>query len=296
MTTVSILKKSARELYPLIIHSLSDQKTTRYSDNSWTFAQLDEWRNTDLPSIVKARYDEDGETWLTKDELILLMDWKLAKGKFRPTLPKLIRQNEADQVELITKSAFKTLLSHVKSKSLPFTDSDKKSYISTVKDATKKASELRGVGPATASLILSLAEPILDLAPPFLSDESFIYFVLEPTRPDTKIKYNLKEYTDEYLPIVLDLLDDKTDSETQSLLELEKGAWSLKFYDMGMIDITADIELPFIVEKEVLFKYIKVKPQSGKTVKEDEEEEEGEDKKRKSVKVETNLAKKRKKN
>ncbi|CAH2353927.1 hypothetical protein CLIB1423_13S02058 [[Candida] railenensis] len=290
MTTVPILKRSAKELYPSIIQSLSDQKTTRYFDNSWTFAQLDEWRNADLPGILKARYDEEGETWLTKDELILLMDWKLAKGKFRPTLPKLIRQNEAAQVESITRSAFKTLLNYLQNKSFPFTDSDKKLYISTVKDATKKASELRGVGPATASLILSLAEPISSLAPPFLSDESFIYFVLEPTRPDTKIKYNLKEYTDEYLPAIFDILDGNNNNKEQSLVELEKGAWSLKFYDMGKIDITADIELPFKVEKDVLFKYIKVEPKSGKVVKEEE------DKKRKHVKVESDQVKKRKKN
>lgn len=263
MTSIQLLHDANDKLYPLIIQSLSDQKSTRYNGKSeWSLKQLDDWRNVELPGIVTDRWKRGAETWITKDELVLLMDWKLAKGKFRPTLPKLIRQNEAEVVEQVTKSAFNTILQFVKGKA-HLTKGDDLKYISTVKEATKKVSELRGVGPATGSLILSLLVGILKLAPPFLSDESFIYFVVEPSRSGTKIKYNLKEYTDEFLPVFLELVAEND----ESFVSLEKGAWAIKFYDLGKIDITADIDVPFKVDHDVFFKYIKAE------VKQEEERE-----------------------
>lgn len=231
---------ASTELYPLIVQSLLDQSSRRYGAEEWSFARLDAWRG-DLAATVAARWADAGATWITRDELILLMDWKLARGKFRPTLPKLVRQNGAADVESVTKRAFATLLKDV--------DAPRPRYLAAVKAATKQASELRGIGPATASLVLSLAADILPRAPPFFSDEAFLYFVVEPTRPGSAIKYSLKEYTDEFVPAVL------AAAHNLPYVTVEQGAWSLKYYELGKIDIMADVKVPAALATAAFAKY-----------------------------------------
>ncbi|CAK7903320.1 hypothetical protein CAAN3_06S06084 [[Candida] anglica] len=274
-------------LYKTITKSLSDQKTTTYNNGNWSLEQLDHWKNEQLPTIVLERYKEHGgDTWLIKEELELLMDWKLAKGKFRPTLPKLIRQNEPDSVKTATQEGFKVLIdfysTHSSKKNFwkNVTSKQESEYISAVKDALKKTSTLRGVGPATASLILSLLSPIVkSFTPPFFSDESFIYFVVEPSRKGTKIKYNVKEYVEEYLPVLIDILKSNPDVDMNVL---EKGAWSIKSYDIGKLDILADIKLPFNIEPEILEHYVKNDDEEEEEEEDEEEDEEDEE----NVKIE----------
>lgn len=230
---------ASTELYPLIVQSL-DLSSRRYGAEEWSFARLDAWRG-ELNATVAARWAHDAATWITRDELILLMDWKLARGKFRPTLPKLVRQNNAADVEAVTKRAFAMLLKDI--------DAPRPQYLAGVKAATKQASELRGIGPATASLILSLAANILPRAPPFFSDEAFLYFVVEPTRPGSAIKYSLKEYTDEYVPAVL------AAAHSLPYVTVEQGAWSLKYYDLGKIDTMADVKVPAALATAAFAKY-----------------------------------------
>ena len=67
--------------------------------------------------------------FLNADELRLIMDWKLARGKFRPQLKKLIASNSSDFVESTTKQAFL------------------KSWPENLEILTR----LKGVGPATAT-------------------------------------------------------------------------------------------------------------------------------------------------
>ncbi|KAG7194756.1 uncharacterized protein KQ657_004436 [Scheffersomyces spartinae] len=225
------IKTAATELYPLIVVQLSSS-SKKYG--SRTLEQLDEWRCSELPSLVKQRHNDHDTTWLTKDELVLLMDWKLAKGKFRPTLPKLIRSNDPDTVESVTKSGLLQMVSYL----LESDTLNQKEYLQQVKKSIKIISQLKGVGPATASLILSLLVQIHPKSPPFFSDESFLYFV----EPNDKIKYNIKEYTDMLLPLYFGLIDDdKTPFDT-----LEKGAWAIKTYDLKrdfeLADINYNIE------------------------------------------------------
>ncbi|KAK6456964.1 uncharacterized protein RJT20DRAFT_36120 [Scheffersomyces xylosifermentans] len=258
--SLDTIVSAANELYSIINDEVSNQSTKKYkqNDKELTFAELTEWRNSGLPKELSSRYKENKETWLIKDELVLLMDWKLANGKFRPTLPKLIKSNEEKDVESVTKEAFSIFLKGITFKSGKFnwskaSEEDIKQFKDTVKSALKKVCELRGVGPATGSLILSLLTDIEpSFAPPFMSDESFLYYVVEAKRPGTPIKYNVKEYLEELLPVYLDILSKKSDL-TFDLLE--KGGWSLKSYELQRLFKLANVKIPFEVDEEQLKKY-----------------------------------------
>lgn len=206
--------------YGKIITAIAKEKNGRWHKK--LFEELDEWRYDELPEQLEKRWKAEGEVWLTKTELQCLMDYKLQKGKFRATLPKLISQNSADDVKEATSKGLTTWLEKINDIKLD------KDYIEAAKIAIKDLSVLRGVGPATASLILSLLARIHRRAPPFFSDEAFLYYVLEPNRPDTKIKYLAPEYLKEYLPVLLGL-----ESETITLDELERGGWALKYYEQN---------------------------------------------------------------
>lgn len=217
--------KQATTLYDDITKELSDQSLKTY--NGMTLVELDNWRHHELPATLKSRK----EPHLTKDELVQIMDWKLAKGKFRPTLPKLIKSNEPETVESVTKAGFKTFVEGIAS-------IEASEYTTTVKAALKKLCELRGVGPATASLMLSLLHEFSDVAPPFFSDEAFMYFVSEPSRPGTKIKYNVKEYVDEFIPKLIEV----SAKSGLPMVEVEKRGWALMMLQLHKTTTLADVK------------------------------------------------------
>lgn len=256
------IKDAAKDLYPLILAQLP-ANNKKYG--SRTFQELDEWRCLELPTTLEQRFEEHESTWLTKDELALLMDWKLAKGKFRPTLPKLIQSNAPETVKSVTKDGLQLMLDYfLKSQKIT-----QKEYTETVKKSIKKLSELRGVGPATASLMLSLLVNIHSRSPPFFSDESFLYYV----DPLDKIKYNVKEYTDMLLPVYFELADDSVTFDT-----LERGAWALKTYalkkdyELANIDYNTDDTGKYVTP---------IKKEEEKKLKRKTEEAENDLKKRK---------------
>lgn len=240
------VKEAAAALYPLVTQELSDQSPKTFGLDSWTLARLDVWRRTELPATLKSRFDEH-KIHLAKDELALLMDWKLAKGKFRPTLPKLIQSNDADTVVQVTQAGLGMFMDYAQEwKSwglIPELE-----YQQAVKSSLKKICELRGVGPATASLILSLLTECTPFAAPFFSDEAFMYFVQEPLKPEVPIKYNVKEYVDEYVGVLFNIVvENKT-----SMAELENGGWALKIYYENRITKLSPIKLPFEVDDGAL--------------------------------------------
>ena len=83
---------------------------------------------------------------LIKPELERIMEWKLKRGKFRPGLLKLVQSNSAEMVESCSSKAFAT---------------------DSVDEAMSHLVELKGVGPATASAILSGCNKQV----PFMADE-----------------------------------------------------------------------------------------------------------------------------
>ncbi|KDR83276.1 hypothetical protein GALMADRAFT_221182 [Galerina marginata CBS 339.88] len=113
---------------------------------------------------------------ITLPELQAIMEYKLAFGQNRPALRAMIRKNSAAQV----KDASERALAHA------LDDGD----WAEVQKAMNVLCELKGVGPATASLILSLLYPSTI---PFFSDEATVD-VLAPSGGRKGIKYTAKTY------------------------------------------------------------------------------------------------------
>ena len=112
------------------------------------------------------------------------LTWLIASahGTFRPSLRKLVGSNSAEAVKETTRVAY----------ALYAEDSDEW-LVAVVKFAT-----LRGIGPATASLLLSMYDP--DTVP-FFSDELFRWAKFsEGTGQgwDRKMTYSIKEYCEMY--------------------------------------------------------------------------------------------------
>ncbi|KAK0335794.1 hypothetical protein LTR02_015637 [Friedmanniomyces endolithicus] len=175
---------------------------------SETLATLEEQRLVTIPAAVHSRDPQH----LTKDELALLMDWKLAHGKFRPQLRKLIQQNEGVTVKSTTIEAFRMPLD---------TDADVVKAISTL-------STLRGVGPATASLLLSVKD---EARVPFFSDELYRWALWSHETGGgwkREIKYSEKSYMELY-PRVQGLRErlKREGGETVSALQVECVAYVL---------------------------------------------------------------------
>ncbi|KAI9843657.1 MAG: hypothetical protein M1838_002515 [Thelocarpon superellum] len=145
-----------------------------------TLAQLDAWRLKVLPDVVRKREKGNGSTWLEKSEVETLVKWKLKHGKFRPRLLQLAESNAPTTVKDTTRNAFARFAS-----------------VADPAEALKTLSSLKGVGPATASLLLSIFDPTTI---PFFSDECFRWVMYdEPGRGrgwDRKIKYDAREYAD----------------------------------------------------------------------------------------------------
>uniref|UniRef100_A0A098M168 CG2446 CG2446-PC n=1 Tax=Hypsiglena sp. JMG-2014 TaxID=1550645 RepID=A0A098M168_9SAUR len=123
---------------------------------------LDQWYQEELPKILAGRK----EKYLTKEELLKLMEWKLTRGKFRPRLQQLVAANPSKIVEEQTRKAFHQL--------------------PDVEMAVKDLNELKGVGPATASAILAAGAPEIAA---FMADE-----VMETLPGLGPVQYSLKHY------------------------------------------------------------------------------------------------------
>ncbi|KAI5360321.1 putative DNA glycosylase [Septoria linicola] len=138
-------------------------------------------RYTQIPQTIAARKVKH-EAQLGKTEVVVLVDWKLAHGTFRPKLKQLVQSNPPDVVEKTTAAAFAS-----------FDGSPE-----NVKSSLAELSTLKGIGPATASLLLSVAFP--DQVP-FFSDELFRWAFWEEGKGkgwDRSIKYTPKEYLELY--------------------------------------------------------------------------------------------------
>ncbi|KAK2822996.1 hypothetical protein FQN49_007573 [Arthroderma sp. PD_2] len=179
------------------------EKEIEITDKVKQFVELDGWRYTTLPAILRERATGNGDKrkkgelqysngYVNKDELVRLMDWKLKHGSFRPALMGLIRSNQEPQVESVSKDAFSSLEKCSKSREFP------ESSLQLL------CKSFRGVGPATASLVLSLAPQGDTYETPFFSDELYYWLCLDLYSPSKqiqkqdlpKLKYNIKEYED----------------------------------------------------------------------------------------------------
>lgn len=161
---------------------------------------LDESRYDTIPKTVAER-KAGGPPYLTKDEVVRLVEWKLSHGTFRPSLKKLVESNSENDIRTASVNAFSR---EVESKE-------------NVKTAMDDLTKLKGIGPATASLLLSVCH--LEKVP-FFSDELYRWVFWEEGKGkgwDRSIKYTPKEYLEMF---------EKINAKYQvSAVELEKAAY-----------------------------------------------------------------------
>uniref|UniRef100_T1JN19 Uncharacterized protein n=1 Tax=Strigamia maritima TaxID=126957 RepID=T1JN19_STRMM len=124
--------------------------------------KLDSWYQDELPKLIQSRK----ERHITHDELVQVMKWKLARGKWRPRLTDLVRMNTQLTVTEASRKAFKRLPNLAR--------------------AVPALCTLKGVGPGTASAILAAASPE---CAPFMADEC----VLCMPNVDS-VDYTVQEY------------------------------------------------------------------------------------------------------
>ncbi|KAJ5160504.1 uncharacterized protein N7482_007508 [Penicillium canariense] len=169
------------------------------------FLTLDEWRYEKMPGIVARRREKGESEFLTKEELITVMDWKMKHGVYRPTLMGMIKANQNKTVLSCASAALAALPTKVDPILAPNEAFPKPSI-----DAF---GPVRGVGPATASLILSIAtakgNPSEEV--PFYSDDVYLWLCLkdfpEPERKgeetvskfrkpngELNVRYTIAEY------------------------------------------------------------------------------------------------------
>lgn len=137
-------------------------------DLSW------EWLRSLLPSVcdlsdVLCR-DQRNPPHLLGGELNELMRWKLLKERFRPRLQQLIKSNPAALVKETTAAAFQLLETKISAES--------------IKKSIECLNGLAGVGPATASAILSVRYPS---SCPFMAEAAVAAAL-------NSANYNMKDY------------------------------------------------------------------------------------------------------
>ncbi|KAF2719539.1 hypothetical protein K431DRAFT_286668 [Polychaeton citri CBS 116435] len=148
--------------------------------------RLDRFRYETCPKLLSqakaeaASSSDASKPYISKDDLAKLMDWKLSHGKFRPNLSNLIQRNSPANVESTSENAFVIY------------DDPKQDSV----HAFEKLQSLKGVGPATASLVLSVYDPE---NVPFFSDELYrwcFWYAGKGTGWDRRISYSWKQYSD----------------------------------------------------------------------------------------------------
>ncbi|KAJ6006422.1 hypothetical protein N7451_004366 [Penicillium sp. IBT 35674x] len=152
------------------------------------FVKLDQWRYNDMPRIIAERKASNEEE-VNKEDLITVMEWKTTHGTPRPMLMGMIKSNQSNLVLECTSAAISALpTAH------PILDAEN-AFPKISMDALQP---LRGVGVATASLVLSIATGRSEYAQqiPFYSDDMFLWLVVKdypnPTKSSPKRKINSK--------------------------------------------------------------------------------------------------------
>ena len=131
-----------------------------------TILKLDKWFHNDLPKKIKSR---GKDAYLTHEEIVQCMKWKLHHGVFRAKLKDLIQMNTPRVVMDLTRKAFRAI-----------------SKRDDLESAVNALSNLKGVGPAFASAVLAAFAP--DRVP-YMSDEVLL------SMPDVEeVDFTMKEY------------------------------------------------------------------------------------------------------
>ncbi|KAM0743244.1 hypothetical protein ACQRIT_003421 [Beauveria bassiana] len=172
--------------YPSLVEKISQTKGSKPGQK--TLQQLDEYRYGTAMANFAAGASSPKE--MTLEDVKLLVEWKLRHGKFRPMLMGLASSNNAAVARRTIAAVIKTYRSSSADASSSSSSSSSSSpSAAAVAAALTSLSKLRGIGPATASLLLSVHDPTRVI---FFSDEAF-YWLCGDGKV-TKLKYSNREY------------------------------------------------------------------------------------------------------
>ncbi|KAG6041525.1 hypothetical protein E4U17_001701 [Claviceps sp. LM77 group G4] len=166
--------------YPAVVEAVSESRTVKPGQK--TLLELDAYRYGD--ALGAFRVEDHPE--MTLAQVQDLVEWKLRHGTFRPALMTLVKSNDARAAQATISSAIKAYRANMPS-SLELHQDDHANASQMALDILTK---LRGIGPATASLLLSVHDPLRVI---FFSDEAY-WWLCCGGRKDVVIRYSVKEY------------------------------------------------------------------------------------------------------
>ncbi|KAJ3261159.1 hypothetical protein HK103_006468 [Boothiomyces macroporosus] len=197
---------------PELLDILSNSDTIIKKTDKKNFDHYSKWFNS-FPDQLKAKE----EMFLSKDELISIVHWKLMNGTFRPGFIKRVEQNTDKEIMEASKGAFEIIEQALSDKRKTLFQEDGVDF-DTVKSAINQLTKLHGIGVATATGTLGLIPAILSCAYnfiPFMSDQALYASVAKQ-----KYQYTMAEYQLLYTTII---------SEAKSIgispRELERAIW-----------------------------------------------------------------------
>ncbi|XP_076048988.1 uncharacterized protein LOC143029821 isoform X2 [Oratosquilla oratoria] len=205
------------ELYPQAIQAKADSK----SKDKEMLLTLDKWYQNELgPSMMTRK-----PPFMKHEELVKLMKWKLARGKWRPRLVDFAGSNAEELIKKVSTEAF-----HLAEKS-------------KIEGAIRALSKLKGVGPATASGVLAAGVPGRCA---FFADE--VAMAIPDLGP---IKYTVEEYihVNETLKICATRLNKEREGDEEKCQEwtphrVELAIWTLANLQKFKPDTVSDIFIP----------------------------------------------------
>jgi len=170
-------------------------------------ARLNKDRLADLDArmaVIAEAVTGRAEPHLTSAELVTAVDWKLTRGKFRPRLLGFAQEHADEDVRELSAECFAKA---------------RRGGAAALSEALTRLCSLRGIGPATASLLLSLGSPDV----PFFSDEAFAAVF-----PGTKPKYTMPELTSfaKALQAKAKALNAAAGDAAWAAREVERALWS----------------------------------------------------------------------
>jgi len=195
------------KLYP---QALKAKVKSKSKDNG--LAELDKWYQEEFGSLMNSR----SPAYMSSEELVKMMKWKLSRGKFRPRLVQFAESNAPDFVKNTSEKGIKLAKQN------------------KVAAAITELSKLKGVGPATASGVLAAAVPEKCC---FFADE--VAAAIPGLAP---IKYTAEEYksVNAFVSASAKRINDESPEDDWTPHKVELAVWTF-----AVLKTLAPDQLPF---------------------------------------------------